>query len=219
MCCSCPSITLHFCRLSRPTACGKWLELQVWELPAQEACLRAHLQKRAQQGRNESDTLWLLSASSCHLGPTQFLSGHHQLIVVMLLSCTVQSLSSQAQLYWEAEEFCPLCWYQLEEFVLLVPSHEAMQTPGSNWAAAVFRRDLCLSPLPVPWPCWAGTERGSAHGMGLTGSLLLLPSAARCTQHNTGLHSWLLVTRPSSGANQAVPNDAITVKETAGAFE
>lgn len=114
---------------------------------------RAQLQKQTQQGRYEPDTLWLLSATSCHLEPTQFLSGHHQLIVVMLLSCTVQSWLTffPSTVVLGSWRILPLVLgkYQLEEFVLLVPSHEAMQIPGSNWAAAVVG-EICLSDLYLP---------------------------------------------------------------------
>lgn len=46
--------------------------------------------------------------------------------------------------------FCPLCWYELEKCVFLVPSHKAVQIPWSNWVAAV--KEGIWVPCP-PWSC------------------------------------------------------------------
>lgn len=101
----------------------------------------------------------------------------------MLLSPTMQSWltffpSTVVLVNWR---ILPLVLVSAQEFALLVPSHEGMQIPGSNWAAAVTE-GVCLShPLPAPWQCWPCTEAQPMKWVWLAPccSCLQLPGAAQ----------------------------------------
>lgn len=149
----------------------------------QEACFRPPPSKASSASQKWTHTLWILSATSCHLDPTQLLSGHHQLIVVMLLSCTVQSW-----LTLFPSTVVLVSWRILPRVSV---SAGGVGAPSSQpWGNAdprvklgcccCYWRDLSLSPSTCPLTVLT-RHRGSTHEMGLTRSLLLLPSAARCT--------------------------------------
>lgn len=164
---------------STPSDCCTWVEFATQKLPVPEVHFRPN-SRQAQQERKEIQTLWILSAASCPLGLNQFPNRHHQQIAAVPDSCVMQSwlTAPQAQLYC-CERFSLLHWYQQEQRVFPVHSHEAMQTSWSNRAAAVPQKGpgcpalylqlnhadpahrLSPSPCCAPGP-WAGSRHLSA---------------------------------------------------------